>query len=130
MMAMASPRFNCRETPSSTVSGPPGAGYCLVMPAISSMDGRVRDPAIDFNSTRGHLGDAVVLAHTLSAAAAQLPGEIAIAIEGAEGIGKCGGIIGIDQQASAGAMEQFGKGSAARLDDRHSASHGFKQEDA
>src|SRR5580700_881022 len=126
MIAAASPRFSVSDTPDSTVSGPPGAGYCFVTAEISSMDARAGDAAIDFEHPRRHLGDAVVLADTLRSAPSHLSGQIAILPQTQDSRRKGRRIVGLDENAPAGAAQHLGKRAAPGLHHRHSAGHRFE----
>src|SRR5262245_46892096 len=102
MIAAASPRFMESDTPESTVSGPRGVGYCLLTSVISSMHGRGGGVPVHFNGARGHLRDAVVLAHTLRAAPAQLRQLLAILPQRVNRLRQTTRVVRLDEHSAAG----------------------------
>src|SRR4026207_1006320 len=124
MIAAASPGFNERSTFDSTGSGPAAVGYCLETFWTSSMfpsPEHLHHLFIDL----GRSFDSVVLAYAFLAAAAELFAQRSVAPHPAEPVRERTGIVGRDERAAAGALDDLLEGAAARFDDRHAARHRF-----
>src|SRR6516225_3448127 len=128
-MATASPRFKEREIPERMVTTPRGVEYCLARLETSSMDTCSGDAGVHLERPRSHTRGAVVLANSLRASLTKLLRERRVLPQGKNSLGQTGRVVRFHQNSATCLLEDLGKCSAPRLDNRDSVRHRLQQKD-